>query len=70
MDQAATHYHTQAWQTLIHGKDCFSLLLQFTDEIVSLQFTGEIVSLQFTSDIVSVQFTDDIVSRNINSILI
>ena len=24
---AATHYYTRAWQTLIHGKDCFILLL-------------------------------------------
>ena len=25
--RAATHYHTQTWQTLIHGKECFILLL-------------------------------------------
>ena len=28
-DRAATHYHTRAWQTLIHGKECFILLLIF-----------------------------------------
>ena len=26
-DRAATHYHTRAWQTLIHEKECFILLL-------------------------------------------
>ena len=26
-DRAATHYHTLAWQTLKHGKECFILLL-------------------------------------------
>ena len=26
-DWAATHYHTRAWQTLIHGKECFILLV-------------------------------------------
>ena len=25
--QAATHYHTRAWQTLIYGKECFIFLL-------------------------------------------
>ena len=25
---AATHYHTRAWQTLIHGKECFILLMK------------------------------------------
>ena len=25
-DRAATHYYTRAWQTLIHGKECFILL--------------------------------------------
>ena len=25
-ERAATHYHTRAWQTLIHGKECFILL--------------------------------------------
>ena len=27
-DRAETHYHTRAWQTLIHGKECFILLLK------------------------------------------
>ena len=26
--RAAPHYHTRAWQTLIHGKECFILLLK------------------------------------------
>ena len=26
--QAATHYHTRAWQTLIHKKECFILLIK------------------------------------------
>ena len=25
---AVTHYHTWAWQTFIHGKECFILLLK------------------------------------------
>ena len=25
--QAANHYHTRAWQMLIHGKECFILLI-------------------------------------------
>ena len=28
-DRAATHYHTRAWQTLMHGKECFILLLNY-----------------------------------------
>ena len=27
-DRAAIHYHTQAWQSLIHRKECFILLLK------------------------------------------
>ena len=26
-DRAARHYHTRAWQTLKHGKECFILLV-------------------------------------------
>ena len=26
-DRATTHYHTRAWQTLKHGKECFILLI-------------------------------------------
>ena len=28
--RAATHYHTQAWQTLINGKECFILLITWS----------------------------------------
>ena len=35
---AAIHYHTRAWQTFIHGKECFILLLHTLRRI----FTGNI----------------------------
>ena len=34
----ATHYHTQAWQTLIHGKECCILLLNCKHLIVTTCF--------------------------------
>ena len=25
---AATHYHTRVWQTLIHGKECYIIIIR------------------------------------------
>ena len=43
-DRAATHYHTRAWQTLIHGKECFILLLMRISKFVVFGLVTEKVN--------------------------
>ena len=35
--RAATHYHTRAWQTFKHGKECFILLLNGNEILTFIQ---------------------------------